>query len=159
HHYQITLDPNLKFITVTVDQADPIQVPMSETVNASFSGHRMAISTLRGITIADETAVPPSADQMNVLALDAVYDQITPGSWVVVTRPDRKDWQQPLATQVKEVQKVSITRYGLSARVTQLILNDPWLTNSDLMLTAARNAAISAQSEQLVLAQEPIADP
>jgi predicted phage baseplate assembly protein len=159
HVYRIGFDANSGTDSVSVDSEVPIQIPQNQDVNAAPPGHRMAISTKGGLSITDVTTVPLDPSQYNVLALDAVYDQIVPESWVAISRPDRSDWKQPLTTQVNDVQKISIARYGMSARVTQLTLKKPWLSKADVLLTAVRSTAVSAQSEQLTLAEEPIADP
>ncbi|SHJ55693.1 putative baseplate assembly protein [Bradyrhizobium lablabi] len=134
---------------------DDIKVPVGRTATSSSSstGRRLRISTANGIAIEHEAAIAP--DPLNVVDLDSVYDQIVPQSWVVI---DFANAPQPprLITRVRDVQKVSVTNYGMSGRVTRLTLEDNWLAATDLMLSAVRPATILAQSELLDLAEEPI---
>ena len=139
-------------IDVIVDQDRPIRVPVGQTVSSSSIGHRIRISTVNGIAISDELAIAP--DSLNVIALDSVYDHIIQGSWVAITRPGRNE----VITKVTGVQRVSLARYLMSGRVTQLTLEDRWLDSQDLMLSAVRNATVLAQSERLALAEEPITE-
>jgi predicted phage baseplate assembly protein len=96
---------------------------------------------------------PPLGSQRRVLSMDAEYPQIIPGSWVVI---ERVDWATPRAFLVQEVNTVSLAEYGLTGKVTQLRLNQPWLEISDLDLSAIRGTTVYAQSEVLILAEEPI---
>ena len=96
------------------------------------------------------------ADQRNVLSLDGVHDQITPGGWVVIERLDTTT--EELKLQVRRVVSVAtlaLANYGVSAKVTQLKLDNPWLDEKDTTLAAIRNAAIYAQSESLKLSEAP----
>lgn len=155
HSYDIKFEPDVNSMDVTVDDASSaIQAPLGESTVAESPGRRTLISSVKGILIDDETAVAPTVK--NVISLDMVYDQIIQGSWVVIERPDRSE---PIVASVNKVQKVSLTNYGMSTRVTQLTLDRDWLDpTTDLMLDVARNTTISAQSEQLDLAEEPITD-
>ncbi|HEY9738803.1 MAG TPA: putative baseplate assembly protein [Trichocoleus sp.] len=85
------------------------------------------------------------------LALDAQYDQILPGSWVVINRPDRQIVSRVLGTQT-----VSKAEYGITGKVTQLTLDQPWLDASDRTLATLRQMTIHAQSEPIEIADEVI---
>ena len=91
------------------------------------------------------------------VALDASYDQITPGSWVLIVRADQ---DKQIIREVESVQTISKAEYGITGKVTQLVLKDDssqnWLDSSDQFLAALRNTTIYAQSEPLELAEEPI---
>jgi predicted phage baseplate assembly protein len=113
----------------------------------------------------------PGPDAMTI-QLDAVYDQIIPGSWVVIENP--KSSIPRLVTRVLDARKTSVARYGLTGRVTELVLQDSWLPKKEmekakererekereyeLLLSAIRGAVVSAQSEKLALAEEPVVD-
>ena len=154
HSYDMKFDTVLNSVDVSVDDStSPIQVPLGESSITSSPGRRTLVSAIKGLLIDDETAIAPTAT--NVISLDTVYDQILPGSWVVI---DRVDKSEPVVTTVASTQNVSVTNYGLTTRVTQLTLAADWLDKNDLMLDVARNTTVSAQSEQLTLAQEPIAE-
>ena len=91
------------------------------------------------------------AEDRTLLALDAVYEQITPGGWVVIERPTHT-----IITQIESIRKVSKAAYGITGRVTELKLKTEWLLPGDLELSDIRETAIYAQSEVLTLAEEPV---
>jgi predicted phage baseplate assembly protein len=162
----VKFDAARSLITVVSSGDDDINVAVGRTATSSSSstGRRLRISTANGIAIEHEAAIAP--DPLNVVDLDQVYDQIVLQSWVAIDFADGPPLQPPppqpqprLITRVRDTQKVSVTRYGMSTRVTRLTLADNWLTAGDLMLSAVRPATILAQSEQLELAEEPIDDP
>lgn len=104
--------------------------------------------------------------------LDSVNDKITPGDWVVVFRTDPNASSQPLITRVTSVNTVSRADYGMSARVTQLTIDQEWFDSSKLekiTIAAAveptkpetgigilRGAGFYVQPEELELAEEPL---
>jgi predicted phage baseplate assembly protein len=155
HSYDIRFDSAANTMDVTIDSAtSPIRVPLGESSTTESPGRRILVSSTKGILIDDEIAVAPTATK--VLSLDMAYDQIIPGSWILI---ERADTGKQIVTRVTNAQKVSLNNYGMSSRVTQLTLEDDWLDpKTDLMLDVARNTVVSAQSEQLVLAEEPITD-
>jgi hypothetical protein len=113
-----------------------------------------------------------SVSEKNVLYLDAEYDQITPGSWIIVRRPSNGDYSDQwdiLRQKVKDVGSVSIASYTLSGRVTRLILDGPWLpdfgdpvgigkdlTYYPVIIETILQTTVYAQSEPLDLAQAPL---
>jgi hypothetical protein len=147
-------------------------------------------------TLGDAVRDLVNGDTLTALPLDAVYDQITVGSFVAVDRPvpvtkDTPDGRKITFHKVTGVQTVSreteqevevtgqpvppgeimgvprletSTPSGFSAKVTQLTLDPPWL--SDLNATdfqailkttpPLRQTVIYAQSEELTLAEEPL---
>jgi predicted phage baseplate assembly protein len=159
HSYDIKFDNAANSMDVIVDKGAPstvsIAVPLGESTTTASPGRQTFISSTKGVLIDDEVAIAPSA--LTTLSLDTVYDKILPGSYVLI---ERADTGKQIVTTVVSAQKVSLTNYGMSTRVTQLILADAWLDPAkDFMLTVARNTTVSAQSEQLELGQEPITDP
>lgn len=101
------------------------------------------------ISIQEVSKAPVSNPR--ILALDAQYDQILPQSWVVIQRPN-----QQFIRQVEKVETISKADYGISAKVTQLTLNDRWLEDNDSTLDVIRQTTVYAQSEELELAEEVI---
>src|SRR5262249_10324091 len=92
----------------------------------------------------------------NVLALDAVYDGIAGGSWVAIER--RRKGLDPtnggiggdralarVFTTVQEVRTVSLAAFGISGKVTQLVLTDRWLDEADTSLAHIRDATVYAR--------------
>nr|BFD89346.1 hypothetical protein KitaXyl93_07060 [Kitasatospora sp. Xyl93] len=101
-----------------------------------------------------------------VLALDAVYDQIAPGSWVVVQRPRKgldggipgsRDLAEVI-TRVTDVRVVSRADFGITGKVTELSLQQPWLDDKDTQLSDIRDATVYARGESLRLADEPVTE-
>ena len=95
--------------------------------------------------------LPPG--EQNLLSLDRQYDQIIPGSWVVIKRPNQP---QPLICRVTKVEDISQAKYRMTGRVTQLTLEQAWLTSGDMLLTVFRNTTVYAESELLDLGEKPI---
>jgi predicted phage baseplate assembly protein len=108
-----------------------------------------------------KAGVSPTQDERETLVLDAVYDQITPGSCVVVSRPTRADpdTTEELILQVKEAQPISKAAYGITGRATQLVLDGPWLYEGDTDLSVVRGTTVYAQGEALDLSEAPISTP
>ncbi|MFI5456620.1 MAG: putative baseplate assembly protein [Isosphaerales bacterium] len=96
-----------------------------------------------------------SVDAGSALSLDSTYDKIVPGSWVVIGNAGAS---QPLITQVNDVKSVSRSDYGMAARVTELILGQPWLTVSGAKpdISTLRQVTVWAQPDPLDLAEEPL---
>jgi Baseplate J-like protein len=124
----------------------------------------------------------------HVLFLDATYDKILSGSWVVIDMSAVPDPAPEIVQVEPAVRPLVITRaltvqtdiaraeYGISGKTTRLDLSDPWITIIPLKVgpdaTAVpdkqavydrdfqvlRNATVYTQSEELALAEEPIAE-
>lgn len=136
-------------LKATVNGAHQFEIPVGSVAENATAGDRLRISTERGIAIDHEAPVAPSLP--NVIDLDASYDHILPQSWVAIEFPDRS-----VISRVAEVQKVSVARYGMTGRVTRLILKSEWLRPTDVLLSAIRPASVLAQSDIVDLAEEPI---
>ena len=94
-----------------------------------------------------------------LLHLDAVYDKITPQSWVVVHRTD--SGAPPSGFQFVEVTKadqISRADYGMAAKTTRLTLEDSWQNSfpAGAKLEVFRGTIVYAQPEALPLAEEPL---
>lgn len=99
---------------------------------------------------------------LNRLTLDAEYNQIMAGQWVVIEWPegdgrpkiDENDANPDrLIRRVVRAQTLSKPDYG---KVTELILDKEWLTADNTQLAVLRRAVVYAHSEELPLAEEPI---
>jgi len=132
-----------------------LDIPIGLSASADQNGRHLFVDTASGLLLSD---IAPSAPDPNVIALDSVYDKILPGSWVYIERADLDPGKQKAPTTVASVSQVSLNRFGVPARVTQLRLTDGWLDPSDRLLSVARNATVYAQSEKLPIAEEPISD-
>jgi predicted phage baseplate assembly protein len=100
----------------------------------------------------------------DVLALDAVYEGIAPGSWVVVERPhkegQRRAADEPdlsrVVTRVAGVRVISRADFGITGKVTELTLEDNWLGPEDTQLSQIRDTTVHARGETVTLADEPV---
>lgn len=109
-------------------------------------------ATLSILQTENQFAGTPEAAR--ILSLDAEYDTIVPGSRLVVTGP-------LLGRQVHDVLDVHHavrTDYGLSQKVTLLLLDRPWLSGDEATLADIRSVTIHGGNEVLDLAEAPIGD-
>jgi hypothetical protein len=103
------------------------------------------------------TEWPFVAPPLGNLDLDAVNNQITPDSWVVVKWP-----AATVITQVDSATDTGAAGYTLSAKVTRLTLKPLKLTDQVApasFVDDVRKTTVLAQSEELALARLPIEDP
>ncbi len=93
------------------------------------------------------------------LALDKVYDAILPGSYVVVDNADASagELAYPVVAQVVSTAQVSMSRYDITGRVTQLELDTPWI-GRERLLSAVRPLTVRAQPDTLALQPVPVTD-
>ncbi|MGM1062642.1 putative baseplate assembly protein [Saccharothrix sp. Mg75] len=111
------------------------------------------------VTIAGKAPVPAT-----VLTLDAVYDGVGVGGWVVVERP-RKTGATPgapglalVTARVTGVRTIAKQGFGISGKVTELVLDRPWLDARDTRLSDVRDTTVYLRGEPLTLAEDPITD-
>lgn len=109
------------------------------------------------VTISITTRQPPAP--RNILPLDAAYEQIVPGTWVLIERADENRPHQWLAAKVNSVQTIAKADYGLTGKSTLLALDKDWLTEDDLLLSVFRATTVHVLSEELLLAEEPMTEP
>ncbi|MDF0515742.1 putative baseplate assembly protein [Bradyrhizobium yuanmingense] len=133
------------------------EMPIGHTAETASGGERLRVSTMHALAIDREAAAEPT--RRNVIDLDAAYDQIVRGSWIVIDFGEARhlpEPRRPVITQVDKVEKASVAKYGITGRVTRLHLKDDWLDKDALMLSAVRGVSVLAQSERLELAEAPI---
>src|SRR5262249_18511552 len=109
------------------------------------------------IVLASQYASQPAVPS-NVLLLDALYDKVTPGSFVVIERSThvRDAVDNPLVARVEAVAAISPSLYGQPAtKATPLTLDRPWLTKDAARLSDIRDTSVYLQSELLPLDGEP----
>jgi predicted phage baseplate assembly protein len=136
---------------VAADTDDGVILSEPTTTNGHVTVELKEKRTLLSVGLEDPLLATDGARQ---LSLDATYDRIVPGSWVVLHRLGR----DPDVFLVEQVREISRADYGITARVTQLVLDRPWLATNDTSLTVVRDTTVYAQSEDLELAEEPIKD-
>ena len=157
--YSLTYTPkaaNVVDVAISVNNqlATTIGVALDQTASDAIQSHNWKLAYFRDevdvLSVADEVPLPPRP--RNIIALDGTYDQIAPDSWYVIARPDRV---QKIG-QVADAQAVAKTDYNFPAKVTQLKLDQDWLTDQDLLLSDIRSTTVFAQSAKLELAEDPV---
>jgi hypothetical protein len=112
---------------------------------------------------------PPSVqvptEEANMISLDGSFPQIVPGGWAVVERPKEiKPLSRQVVTRVEEVSERTRSDYGLTAKVTEALLQNPWLVmpkdaeenqEPDTFATI-RGTTVYLQSQRLELADAPM---
>jgi hypothetical protein len=108
-------------------------------------------------------------EEENAIYLDARYDSILLGSWIVVETPDTRltDRAQLIVQAGNPNSAQSRAEYGLTGPTTRIEIDKQWIqlqgqtasTPTDNDFEALRNTAVYAQSELLELAEEPIDQP
>jgi hypothetical protein len=146
-------------LTVTINGNPPQQVASMHTIQYSVDDQKITISNQHDSSfVLDDTFLAPSYAQTRILALDAQYDQIIPGSWVAL---DLGKQDPPLIREVSSVRAVSKADYGITGTVTELTFATSWITQDWLdtynnSLAAFRNVTVYAQNVALKLAEAPI---
>ncbi len=102
----------------------------------------------------DDTEVPDR------IWLDAAYDKIVPGGWVIVDRPADDPalpgGRQQIVTTAAAVDLMSRADYGLTGRSTCIRLEENWLASvAATKFAVIRGASVYAQSELLQRADLP----
>jgi hypothetical protein len=140
---------------------------------ASVFGYN-APDVLFPATDPDNSARPiadPVSENEKLLYLDAVDEKIAVGSRAVI-----RNARGTRVAEVREVEAVSRSAYGISSRVSRLTIDIPWLESNAQMpadagkiqkrldalrwnLAQIRGATVLAQSEELKLAQQPLDRP
>ncbi|TDC24609.1 putative baseplate assembly protein [Streptomyces sp. 8K308] len=158
-------------IHVAIGDADPVEYRLAPGDEESTIQGELTITVRRApeaeaeaveVTFSSELALT----SRNVIALDAVYDGIAPGSWVVVSRPRKGVAGQipgdptlaQVITRVTGVRVLSRADFGITGKVTELTLQDPWLDDEDRLLAHIRDATVHARGEPVALANEPVTE-
>ncbi len=120
-----------------------------------------SVKTYDNISIFYGIPLKPGEYIQNILTLDAPYEKITPGSWVLIDRPNSNPGHEIRRFKAQEARTVSEANYGITASATQLSLKPMesgknWLESDDLTISVLRGSTVYAQSEMLELADEPI---
>ncbi len=86
----------------------------------------------------------------NIICLDAVYQQILPDSWLLLSIPEYQELYQ-----VKKIAEESKTDFTLTGKITRVTLSGE---NLNLYDNKLRQTVVFAQSEQLDIAEAPRTD-
>jgi predicted phage baseplate assembly protein len=187
-HYRGTDAASVRELTVTATldvagDAVVLQLDGGETytwdpeirtpVRTQIGGRRLSIVWSTGglraadgaLTFSIET--PLAVAETTTLALDGVYGGILPDTTVVIERaaspgeaPDAAegDIAYPVIARVNSADTVAVSRYGITAKVTQLALNTSWIGPRAVLQSALRSLTVRAQPDPLELVPVPIHD-
>jgi hypothetical protein len=166
--FETTLEvaPTRPRATWSSQGSDPTEVCVEQVVTGP-AGHTASFLqvSIDGTVLAPTGRVP--TEQADVISLDAVYPAVAPDGWIVVDRPGSSGSPPDddlIISQVKGARETARADYGLTAKVTSVQLDQPWLTFGPGGDTfgVIRGTAVYAQSEALELADvplDPVADP
>jgi hypothetical protein len=160
------LDREQDSVHVTSTGSNPVEVDYDPAVarNAVFG-------TFPSMTAEGSVSVLGPSNEFTetayALSLDATYNKILPGSFAVIERPaagsanaPRNASSQPIIQRVERVGEVSRADYDMTAKGTQLQLDQKrkgWIDPADGDdFSVIRKANIFVESEKLDLAEEPI---
>lgn len=138
-----------------VNSAGPVRLEATR-VKAAVFGHNIVASSGGVGILALSSFTSSVTTNPRQIALDAVYDGILPGSWVVVHRAGNP----PVVTRVTEVATRTREADSVAVRVTELLLEEnPWAPDSEPSISAVRDITVHALGEPLQIAEEPIQAP
>lgn len=107
-----------------------------------------------GAPVYQEWPLAAADANASALSLDARYDKILPGSYVVV----KTFGSAPGVFTVAAVDERTRSDYGITADSTALTLDRPYFDPANATLGALRSTEVYAQSERLELVDVPIED-
>jgi uncharacterized phage protein gp47/JayE len=103
------------------------------------------------------------ASPLPMIALDAVYDEIVPETWIAIERPKGTPNRTKTYHRVVETQTYSMSTEGYVAKATLLTVDPPWLFDDPANLERdfadtflLPGTIVYAQAEALALAEEPL---
>jgi Baseplate J-like protein len=162
-------------VIVTSTGSHPVMIehvrPTERVPTATVQEVVPPISVLGTVTL-KVVSTEPSEDS-HTLSLDAVYNKILPGGWVVVERPPARTATATtgaggaettaapgiLIRRVERVGEGSRADYGMTAKGTRLQIDKNrggWIDVNSDDFSVIRNTTVYAESELLELADEPI---
>jgi hypothetical protein len=141
-------------VETPTSQAEVYALRVKAGLFGSNSPQQVPVPAVGQVTKPQEWPIS-SADSGETVTLDSSYDKIGAGSWVVVNSPDLT---APIFARATDVRTVSRADYGAAGRVTQIALDQEWMTvpNPNKDIAPLRRFTIWAQAELLDLAEEPL---
>lgn len=95
----------------------------------------------------------------NLMALDGVFEQIQPFSYLLIGRPTSSPGYEHVMTFVSSLKTISRANYGISGRVTQLKVYGSWQPSGATDLGPIREMVVYAHPEPLALGEFPVEEP
>ena len=112
------------------------------------------------LTLSITLPLPLTETERTVLRLDGNYPGIMPGSYVVIDSADPASStpavQYPVIAKVGSAATVAASGYGITGKVTQLTLSEPWIDGSAVLQSALRPLTVHAQPAALPLQPAPV---
>ena len=141
-------------------------------IHAQIGGRRLSIAwSASGLRAADAVLTfsietPLAVGESTTLALDGVYGGILPETTVVIERAasddeapaGEADIAYPVIARVMSADTVAVSRYGITAKVTQLELNTSWIGAGATLQSSLRALTVRAQPDVLDLMPVPVQD-
>lgn len=134
---------------------------MGTSVRVSLGDRRLGISwpvepgSTGPSALSIRIATPLAVADPTRLALDKSYDTILPGSYVVIDGAQdalrTSSIAYPVVAKVLSASSAAVSRHDLTAKVTELQLDKPWIGDEKL-LSAVRGLSVRAQPDTLALA-------
>ncbi len=97
----------------------------------------------------------------SLVDLDAVYSKLTSGGWLVMLRPDADTTSSPSGFTslfaMNSVTSISRSDYSVAAKITRIATDTS--TNLSDYYSYTRSASILTQSEELIVAEQPLDHP
>ena len=112
------------------------------------------------LTLSITVPLPLTETERTVLRLDGNYPGILPRSYVVIDSADRAGSasvvKYPVIAKVGSAATVAASGFGITGRVTQLTLSEPWIDASAVAQSALRPLTVHAQPAALPLKPAPV---
>jgi predicted phage baseplate assembly protein len=141
----LTWDPTIK--TTDRGRKPPHGVSVG-IVGQAASGQTLVLSIVTALSLQDA----------HVLQLDRTYDTLVADSQVVINNPPVTASGGSLIANIKSVKTVSTAGFGVTAKVTELELDRPWVDDSAVDQSALQQVTIKAQPVPLQLLPQPLDD-
>jgi predicted phage baseplate assembly protein len=97
----------------------------------------------------------PRNEFKNKIFLDNAYEEVVPGSYIAVYKPNRSG----KIYSVKQVRCHPRTEYGISGKTTAIYLGADWWDPATDGFDVIRSTTVDVQSEKLDISQIPISEP
>jgi predicted phage baseplate assembly protein len=145
---------SLGALTWNLGLTTPLSGQVGDTlVNIAWEKSAIGLDSVT-ISIATPLGLSPQAQQ--VLLLDGKYPGITSDSYVVIDTAGPAGVSHRVITQVTSAETVAASGYGITGKVTRLVLKDNWIDGSATMQTALRPLTVYAQPAALPLRPAPV---
>lgn len=95
-------------------------------------------------------------EENDALYLDQAHESILPQSFVLI---DKQSGGERLVRQVSAVSTATRVAYGINTKTTRLEFGEDWWQGNNDSLGTLQTTLVHAESEELILIEEPLTDP